>query len=231
MPLTLSAHAVEFLRILELDQRQRVVIGRHADLENADHMELFQARNHSGGGDLSLRRDEQHAVADMRTQRARQIDTEHDIEFARAQVAQIAFFHLVAESGQALFRVGQDAAHHHALHAFVQRYHALAVDIGRGGAHFRMLGDDFQYLLPIVQSARCRCMTCKCGVTPRMRARISFWKPFITDSTTISAITPRPMPSHGDHRDEGDEVVAALGAGITQADEEFVRLQSGSSKY
>ena len=27
-----------------------------------------------------------------------------------------------------------------------------------------------------------------------MRVRSSFWKPFITDSTTISAATPRPMP-------------------------------------
>ena len=28
-----------------------------------------------------------------------------------------------------------------------------------------------------------------------MRARSSFWKPFMTDSTTISAITPIAMPS------------------------------------
>ncbi len=28
-----------------------------------------------------------------------------------------------------------------------------------------------------------------------MRARTSFWNPFITDSTTISAATPSAMPS------------------------------------
>ena len=28
-----------------------------------------------------------------------------------------------------------------------------------------------------------------------MRVRSSFWKPFITDSTTISAATPSAMPS------------------------------------
>jgi len=28
-----------------------------------------------------------------------------------------------------------------------------------------------------------------------MRSRTSFWKPFITDSTTISAATPSAMPS------------------------------------
>ena len=30
--------------------------------------------------------------------------------------------------------------------------------------------------------------------TDSMRSRTSFWKPFITDSTTISAATPRAMP-------------------------------------
>ncbi len=36
---------------------------------------------------------------------------------------------------------------------------------------------------------------CTCDATPRMRARSSFWKPFMTDSTTISAATPSAMPS------------------------------------
>jgi hypothetical protein len=38
-------------------------------------------------------------------------------------------------------------------------------------------------------------LTCTCEATPRIRALSSLWKPFITDSTTISAATPRPMPS------------------------------------
>ena len=52
-----------------------------------------------------------------------------------------------------------------------------------------------------------------------MRARSSFWNPFITDSTTISAATPSAMPTIEMQRDEGDEVVAALGARVAQADE------------
>ena len=36
---------------------------------------------------------------------------------------------------------------------------------------------------------------CTCDATPRMRARSSFWNPFITDSTTISAATPSAMPA------------------------------------
>jgi len=34
-----------------------------------------------------------------------------------------------------------------------------------------------------------------CETTARMRPRSSVWKPFITDSTTISAATPSAMPS------------------------------------
>ena len=33
-----------------------------------------------------------------------------------------------------------------------------------------------------------------CGTMPRMRELISFWKPFITDSTTIIASTPSARP-------------------------------------
>ena len=51
-----------------------------------------------------------------------------------------------------------------------------------------------------------------------MRARSSFWKPFITDSTTISAATPSAMPSIDVMRNEGDEMIAALGARVAQAD-------------
>ena len=36
---------------------------------------------------------------------------------------------------------------------------------------------------------------CTWEATPRMRARSSFWKPFITDSTTINAMTPTAMPT------------------------------------
>ena len=33
-----------------------------------------------------------------------------------------------------------------------------------------------------------------CEATDRMRVRSSSWKPFITESTTISAATPSAMP-------------------------------------
>ena len=37
--------------------------------------------------------------------------------------------------------------------------------------------------------------TSTCEITESMRSRTSFWKPFITDRTMISAATPRAMPS------------------------------------
>ncbi len=37
--------------------------------------------------------------------------------------------------------------------------------------------------------------TSMCASTDSMRSRTSFWKPFITDSTTISAATPSAMPA------------------------------------
>jgi len=38
-------------------------------------------------------------------------------------------------------------------------------------------------------------LICTCETTARMRLRNSVWKPFITESTTISAATPSAMPS------------------------------------
>ena len=38
-------------------------------------------------------------------------------------------------------------------------------------------------------------LTSTCAMTESMRSRTSFWKPFITDSTMISAATPSAMPS------------------------------------
>ena len=37
--------------------------------------------------------------------------------------------------------------------------------------------------------------TSMCASTPSMRSRTSFWKPFMTESTMISAATPSAMPS------------------------------------
>ncbi len=43
-------------------------------------------------------------------------------------------------------------------------------------------------------SSGCTPRIAACGTRPRMRELISRWKPFITDSTTIIASTPRDRP-------------------------------------
>ena len=58
-----------------------------------------------------------------------------------------------------------------------------------------------------------------------MRSRTSFWKPFITDSTMISAATPSAMPSI--ETPEMKEMkplrrAGAAGAGVAPADLQFV---------
>ena len=36
---------------------------------------------------------------------------------------------------------------------------------------------------------------CTCEATPRIRERISLWKPFITESTVMSTVMPSAMPA------------------------------------
>lgn len=43
-------------------------------------------------------------------------------------------------------------------------------------------------------SSGCVALMVACGTMPRIRVRISFWKPFITESTMIIASTPSARP-------------------------------------
>ncbi len=50
-------------RVVEVDQRQAVVVFEVAGVEGADDGELLQARHHAGRRDLSARRDDRHRIA------------------------------------------------------------------------------------------------------------------------------------------------------------------------
>ena len=58
----------------------------------------------------------------------------------------------------------------------------------------RLRGGELRRRAPIGEAVRRARAICTCAATPRMRVRISFCRPFITDRITISAHTPRPMP-------------------------------------
>ena len=64
-----------------------------------------------------------------------------------------------------------------------------------------------------------------CETTPSMRSRTSFWKPFITDSTMISAATPSAMPSIDTPEMKEMKPLrrrGAAGAGVAPAQDQFV---------
>ena len=67
-------------------------------------------------------------------------------------------------------------------------------------------------------SARRRALTVACAAICSMRSRISRWKPLITASVVISAVTPMRDAEDRGQRDEGDEAIAAFGAQVAQAD-------------
>jgi hypothetical protein len=56
---------LEWLRVLQVDERQAGIELVLADLEDADHRELLEARNHPGRRDLALRHDQHQLVADQ----------------------------------------------------------------------------------------------------------------------------------------------------------------------
>ena len=91
--------------------------------------------------------------------------------------------------------LGQHAAHDGRAQRIVAQQHALRFHERRGAlarpdscsacaASARQSG-----MLPLLSN------TSTWASTDSMRSVTSFWKPFITDSTTISAATPRPMPA------------------------------------
>ena len=86
-------HLVEPLGVLHVDEGQAAVVFEHADLENADHLESFQARHDAGWRHCALRRDQGHLVAGKDAQRTRQVGTENDTELAGLEVVETPAFH------------------------------------------------------------------------------------------------------------------------------------------
>jgi len=99
----------------------------------------------------------------------------------------------------------------------------------RRGAHHTagFLRESFGHGLPVPRGPRSPPMIWMCAATPRMRVRISFSKPFITDITVISAAMPSEIPRIEMNEMKEMKWFAALGAGIPKADEKLERLHAG----
>lgn len=73
-----------------------------------------------------------------------------------------------------------------------------------------------------------------CGMTPSMRSRTSFWKPFMTESTMMSAATPSAIRCDGHAGDERKEAVLAASPAscsrVGEADGQFKRNFHGLTR-
>ena len=81
-----ALEAVELLRVLDVHEREAAVELRHADVEDADHLEALEARQRAGRRDGALRRDHDDGVARHHAERAREVAAEHDAELAGLEV-------------------------------------------------------------------------------------------------------------------------------------------------
>lgn len=116
---------------------------------------------------------------------------EDDAELARLEVVQAALDDVLTDDGNLALLLRVDAVDQHRQHIALVRQHALQFGERRRADHLavpqRRVGDG----LPVV---RCAALMVACGTMPRIRVRISFWKPFITESTMIIASTPSARP-------------------------------------
>ncbi len=116
---------------------------------------------------------------------------------------------------------------HGAAHVLAARQQRLRCDEGRRADHLPGVrrGPSASVRARSASAAPLGTNTSMCEITLSMRSRTSFWKPFITDSTMISAATPSAMPSID--TPEMKEMnplrrVAAAGARVAPADLPFV---------
>ena len=134
-------------------------------------------------------------VAHVQPQRARELDAEHDAELAGLEGGEAARRMCLPKSATLSSSSGtmprtktpRTAGPWRAAPAPSRRARRPTTC----GFSLRLRGDRF----PVGDAASRRPSIWTCAAAPRMRARISFSKPFITDITVISAAMPSAMPS------------------------------------
>jgi hypothetical protein len=107
--------------------------------KNSDHRELTQPRHDAGRRHLPLRRDQHDFIAGGHGQSARELDAEHDAEFAGLQRFELACNHVARQIGHLLFGLGNDPAHESAAHRAAARQQPLRRHVWRGCHDFGIL--------------------------------------------------------------------------------------------
>ena len=195
----LVLHAVQLLRVLEVDQRQAGIVLEHADSRRCRPRGTASgAARCPPASPAPAARSASPCRRRLTRERARELAPSTMPNSPGSSASRRAGLHVAADLGDLVLALGQDAAHDRAAHRAVEDEHALRVDVGRRGEHARIAA-------AAVSAMRCQSarrspgpLICTCDATPRMRARSSFWKPFITDSTDDQR---RNAERDADHRD------------------------------
>ena len=215
------SHAVELLRVLEMDEGEARVVFEHAHFEDAHHGELLEPRKNARRGDQPLRGDQRHLVFGPRAERARELRPEHDAEFPRHERLELPRGHMQADLGDFLLKLRHDAAHQRPPDGGAEHEHSLRVNEGRRRSYLRMLGRFPRHRLPTRETV----------VHPgdlhvrdhAENARANFLlEPVHHREHHDQRGDAERDAEHRSERNEGDEVIAALGARVAQPDEEFV---------
>jgi hypothetical protein len=120
---------------------------------------------------------------------------QHDVPGAGGQRSQRLARQLAGQVGDLELFDRVDAAHGRAAHGSRRGHQGLRGDEGRGAHHLGVLRAAAAVARQSGSAAPAASKTSTWRDDASMRSRTSFWKPFITLSTMISAATPSAMPS------------------------------------
>ena len=211
--------------IVEIDQHQAAIELVHADLEYAGQREAPEARQHAGRRDAELRDHQVDLVADRHAELLRQLRTEHDVVRAGLQIGELAELHVLADLGDFFFLFRQYAADQRAGDFRADLHQRLTLDVRRSGRDLRILLGVRGHAAPVRQTfgeRRDRCMR-----SHAENAGAQFLLEAIHDREHDDQCRhAETNAEHRGQRDERDEMVAPLGACVTQAQQQLVEVEA-----
>ena len=206
----------------DVDQGQRTVqLG--TDLEHRSHVQTLHARRDAARRAAQLRDDQGQLVAHLQAETPRGDVADHHAEFAGLQIVQAALADVLGQDRYLALFCRIDAVNLDRLHQPAMREHALQLGIGCRGLHMRIGHGLVRQGAPVGD----RLGSVEHGVRHHAEnARAHF---------LLETVHHRQHHDHRQHterqtdhrsqRNEGDEMVAALGPCVASADEDTQRTK------
>lgn len=161
-------------------------------------------------------------LSPTKTPSARELRTEDDVERIGRQQIKTAALHMRAEIGNLVFLVGQDATHQRAAHRLPVGEHALRLHEGRRCGDARLLRRLPGNALPASHFAVGTADLHVRNDGQDAAAQLGLEAVHHRQDDDQRSDAERDT-AHRDQRNEGNEMIAPLGARIAQADQQFVR--------